>query len=134
MTRGFVLDSFAVMAWLKNSEPSAGKVNGILVSGMPIAMSAINVGEVLYTLQKRFSAQYADLFLARVPNMPVEIVTPDFDDIIEAAKIKARYPLAYADAFAAQLSMKRRFPLVTGDPELRAVSGLELVWLDPDLV
>jgi predicted nucleic acid-binding protein len=132
MKQGFVLDSFAVLAWLKNAEPSSSTVNQILLSGSDVAMSAINVGEVVYILQKRFRPSQAELFLKRLPNLPFEIVTPSLQDILEAAALKARYPIAYADAFAAQLALKRERPLVTGDPEFKAIAGLELVWLEPD--
>jgi predicted nucleic acid-binding protein len=38
----------------------------------------------------------------------------------------ARFPIAYADAFAAALAQKYNCPLVTGDPEFRRVDQLEL--------
>ena len=132
MNSGYVLGSFAVLAWLKNFEPSASTVNGILLSDDYVAMSAINVGEVVYTLQKRFSSGRAELFLRRLPNLPIEIVTPSFEDILDAAQLKARYPIAYADAFAAQLAFKKQLSLVTGDPEFRVIHNLELVWLDSE--
>jgi predicted nucleic acid-binding protein len=43
--------------------------------------------------------------------------------------LKGRYPIAYADAFAAALAQKHRCPLVTGDPEFRTVAGLDLDWI-----
>lgn len=132
MNRGYVLDSFAIMAWLKNSEPSASTVNGILLGDADVVMSAINIGEVAYTLRKRFRPKDAELFLSRVPNLPFEIVVPAFPDILEAATLKSRYPISYADAFAAQLALKRDAPLVTGDPEFRGIAGLTFVWLPPD--
>ena len=124
---GYVLDSFALLAWL-NAEPSAAKVRNILQS-RTTAISAINVGEVAYILRKRFDASKVDLFLQRLPSFPFEIVTPALEDILEAAALKAKYPISYADAFAAQLALKRKQPLVTGDPEFRAVPGLKLTWL-----
>ena len=132
MKPGFVLDSFAVLAWLKNAEPSASTVNQILLGGSDVAMSAMNVGEVVYILQKRFSPERAELFLKFLPNLPFEIVTPSLQDILEAAALKARYPISYADAFAAQLALKTERPLVTGDTEFKAIADLELVWLGPD--
>jgi predicted nucleic acid-binding protein len=49
--------------------------------------------------------------------------------IRNAALLKGRYPIAYADAFAAALAQKYRCPLVTGDPELRSIADLELDWI-----
>jgi predicted nucleic acid-binding protein len=52
-----------------------------------------------------------------------------------AATLKARYPISYADGFAAATAMLRQAPLVTGDPELRAMAKkekvLRLEWLGP---
>ena len=110
MGPGFVLDSFAVLAWLKNAEPSASTVNQILLGGSDVAMSAMNVGEVVYILQKRFSPERAELFLKLLPNLAFEIVTPSLQDIMEAAALKARYPISYADAFAAQLARRPNVP------------------------
>lgn len=64
--------------------------------------------------------------------MPVEVVTPSLQDIVEAAEVKAWYPIASADAFAAQLAVKRKAPLVTGDPEFRMMADLTFVWLAAD--
>jgi hypothetical protein len=35
--------------------------------------------------------------------------------------LKARFPIALADAFAVQVAREKDVPLVTGDPEIRAV-------------
>lgn len=60
--------------------------------------------------------------------LPVTIEVPAKDDIWDAAILKSRFPIAYADAFAAALALKHRCPLVTGDPEFRRVHDLELDW------
>ena len=49
---------------------------------------------------------------------------------LRAAEIKVRHPLAYADAFAAALTMQAEAALVTGDPEFRKLEEDLLVeWL-----
>lgn len=49
---------------------------------------------------------------------------------MEAAKIKGRYPVSYADAFAIATTLELEATLVTGDPEYNAVSTLiEILWL-----
>ena len=45
-------------------------------------------------------------------------VLPDRALILEAARIKADYPMSYADAFAAATAIQLGAPLWTGDPEL----------------
>jgi predicted nucleic acid-binding protein len=61
--------------------------------------------------------------------MPATIEVPTAEDIWNAASLKGRFPIAYADAFAAALAQKYNCPLVTGDPELRLVDQLELDWI-----
>lgn len=47
-----------------------------------------------------------------------------------AAEIKARFPLAYADAFAVATAIRHNARIVTGDPEFAQVSDMvEIVWL-----
>lgn len=61
--------------------------------------------------------------------LPVTIEAPTADEIWDAAVLKGLYPIAYADAFVAALARKYQCPLVTGDPELRSLSDLELDWI-----
>ena len=49
---------------------------------------------------------------------------------LTAAHIKAKHPLAYADAFAAALAMREEATLVTGDPEFKALDQfLTIEWV-----
>jgi len=61
--------------------------------------------------------------------LPATIEVPTADDIWSAAALKGRFPIAYADGFAAALAQKYNCPLVTGDPEFRRVDQLELDWI-----
>jgi len=38
---------------------------------------------------------------------------------MEAARLKATYPLSFADCFAAATAIRERAALVTGDPEFK---------------
>lgn len=93
-------------------------------------MSWINAGEVYYlTARKRGPAQ-AEEFLARLPSLPLRLVSPDADGIISAAKLKSKYRISYADAFAAALAMRDSAVLVTGDPELRTlIETVSVEWI-----
>jgi len=49
---------------------------------------------------------------------------------IEAAKLKAKYPVAYADCFAAALALKKNIKLVTGDPEFKKLErDVRIEWI-----
>jgi predicted nucleic acid-binding protein len=94
-----------------------------------LLMSAINVGEVYYYLRKRRSEDLAASWRESSRTLPATIEVPTAEDIWNAAELKSRFPIAYADALAAALAQKYHCPLVTGDPELRSVERLELDWI-----
>jgi predicted nucleic acid-binding protein len=91
-------------------------------------MSAINVGEVYCFLREHHSKELAESWRESSRTLPVTIEVPTGDDIWNAAMLKSRFPIAYADAFAAALALKYNCPLVTGDPEFRRVDELEVDW------
>lgn len=128
-----VLDSWAVLEWISGRDPAAGRVASLLAESEAgtarLFISAINVGEVYYFLRKNHSQALAESWRESSETFPVTIEVPAMNEIWDAALIKGRYPIAYADAFAAALALKYRWPLVTGDPELRSVSDLELDWI-----
>jgi len=51
-------------------------------------------------------------------------------DVLAAAKMKAQFPISYADAFAISTALRAQAVVVTGDPEFHAVAHLvEILWL-----
>ena len=130
-----VVDSWALLAWIRD-EPNAGRVNAILQDAeagkVRLYMSWINAGEVYYMLARKHSPQVADEFLGRLPSLPLQLVLPDDEDIIAAARMKSAVKLSYADAFAAVLSQTLGATLLTGDPELGQMSHvLRIEWIGP---
>ena len=62
--------------------------------------------------------------------MPIRSIVPTEDEIIEAARIKGRHRISYADSFAASLAIQQRVPLITGDTDFKRLSpSLELDWI-----
>lgn len=118
---------------MRGREPAMNVVAQLLAEAEQGAarlfMSAMNVGEVYYFLHKHESVELAEAWRAVSRTLPVTIEVPGADDIWHAAALKARFPIAYADAFAAALAQKHQCPLVTGDPEFRVVTHLELHWI-----
>jgi len=118
--RTHVLDANALYRYLTNGD-GAQIVEDLFVqataTGMPILMSAVNWGEVFYTLVKKVGLTKTDKLMAdmlsRVPLSPVA-VTPE--DAQRAARLKAQYNLPYANAFAAALTGNQHL-LVTADVE-----------------
>jgi ribonuclease VapC len=49
----------------------------------------------------------------------------------EAAKLKGRYRIAYADCFAAALSAKLKAAVITGDPEFNKLENeVSIHWIN----
>lgn len=57
----------------------------------------------------------ADRFMERLPSLPIRLVLPNAEDVLAAAKLKARRRISYADGFAAALAQREEAALVTGD-------------------
>ena len=130
-----VLDSWPIVEWIKGRQPATDIVNGLFAEAEAgtarLFTSAINVGEVYYYVCKYHSETLAESWRESSRTLPITIEVPTADEIWDAALLKARYPIAYADAFAAALAQKYRCPLVTGDPEFRSVPDLDLDWIGP---
>ena len=131
--RRSLLDSFALLAFL-NKERGFEKVKLLLraaaASSEPMLMNEISLGEVCYVTAKARSTKHAEEFRQRLETLPIQPVSNSFSDVLEAAQIKARFPIPYADAFAVATAMRMDAVLVTGDPELQAVDDLVRIdWL-----
>ena len=128
-----VLDSWAILEWIGGRQPARDLVGKLLSEAEEgqarLLMSAINVGEVYYFLRKHHGPALAESWRESSRTLPATIEVPSLEDIWNAALLKGKYPIAYADAFAAALAQKYNCPLVTGDPELRSVDQLELDWI-----
>lgn len=122
-----VLDSWAVLRFLEGAEPSAELVAGLLAAEPPL-MSWINLGEVHYIL-RRSHGEEAAIESVRDLRDVVDVRLPDEQLVLDAARLKADYPMAYADAFGAALAIAEGACLWTGDPEL-LVDGSAWQWRD----
>jgi predicted nucleic acid-binding protein len=134
-----VFDAYALMAWLQE-EQGALQVEEWLAKAeqkeTDIFVSVINLGEVYYRMQKVGQAEAAEEFLQdiRIRAIPIKLTPATNRRVWAAAKLKARYPIAYADGFAAALAQELHSPLLTGDRdfELLARDGaIQVVWLPP---
>jgi predicted nucleic acid-binding protein len=83
--------------------------------GAPVLMSAVNWGEVYYSLVKRVGLVKTDNMMSEMARrVPLSVVTVTPDDAVRAARLKAQCNLPYVDAFAAALTGSQRV-LVTAD-------------------
>lgn len=133
-----VLDSWPILEWVKEKPLTSDVVEHILADATSgttrLLMSAVNVGEVYYFLWKYQDQRLADEWRRSTSTLPIGIEAPTIGEIWDAASLKGQYRISYADAFAAALAQKHDCPLITGDPEFRAIPGLELDWIGPATV
>jgi len=131
--RPHVLDAHALMAFLereKGFDTVAELFSEALTTNSRLLMTSVNVGEVLYmTLRECGAGRTAEVERV-VSELPIEVVTVDLPLARKAAEYKATKRMSYADCFAAALAAQLKGPVVTGDPEFRAVEkGVEVIWL-----
>lgn len=115
-----VLDSWALLAVLKE-EPAAEIVSSAWFD-QGAAMCSVNLGEVLYVETRRVgrarSKQAVDAARA-----DMTVVDPDWELVTIAAAAKAGGGISYADAFCVATAQRLDAPVLTGDPEIVAMSG-----------
>jgi predicted nucleic acid-binding protein len=105
-----------VLRFLEGGSAAARRVRQVLRQSRPI-MSWINLGEVYYTIHRVAGAGEAEATLALLrPMLTLDPATPE--RVLAAARVKARHPLAYGDAFAVATAAAHQAILLTGDPEL----------------
>lgn len=130
----YVMDSFAMIAFFED-EPGADRVAEILKSLMArkakAYMSVINWGEVYCNTLREEGVKTAEKVIEQLRKYPIELVDADLKLTYEAAKLKGRYKIAYADCFAAALSRKLNAVIVTGDSEFRKLEDeYSIQWLE----
>jgi len=97
-----------------------------------VLFSLINYGECLYVVERAQGLQQAQLAIGIIDQLAVRVVSADRSLVFEAAHIKARYPISYADAFGVALAKRNRACVMTGDPEFKTVEPEVAVHWLPD--
>lgn len=133
MTRVYVLDSSAIIAQIRH-QPGYFRVHALLQQAQAldcqIYMSEIDVGEVLYVIEREKGLAGVQNFISTLKEGPIQLVPASFERIQSVAHLKAHYPVSYADACAAVLAQELNATLVTSDPEFHAVQHLlHIEWL-----
>ena len=126
-----VLDAYALLAFLKG-EGGHHRVKELMAAAdQDLLINAVNAGEVFYIVARARGAREADYFLNVIlPSLPVAVLDNSFEDVIEAARLKAAHALSFADCFAAATAIRERAALVTGDREFEKLGRIvEIEWL-----
>jgi ribonuclease VapC len=97
---------------------------------VPRLISAINVGELIYIVQRRSGEEAKLQMLVKLNSLGLTILPCPNELIFRAAELKARFAMSYADTFAVASAMEHNATLVTGDPEFRQVGQLvKILWV-----
>lgn len=129
----YVLDASALVAFFED-RPGAEKVEELLARAAearrPLLMSAVNWGEVYYSVRRAQGEPVAQAIVRRIAQLPIEIVDADLPLTALAASLKAQHQLPYAACFAAALAQLRKGTLVTSDRDFDNVhSAAMVIWM-----
>lgn len=131
MKKKSLIDSYALLAYLKQ-ENNYQKVEHLLSSrASQLLMNDINIGETFYILARERGLDKAEYFINIIlPTLPIIKIGNHFAEVIQAARIKAQYPISYADCFAVATAIREKAVIITGDPDFKHVEKMvEIDWL-----
>jgi len=133
-SNSIVLDSFALIGYLEN-EMFAARVEKLLKKArqgkIRVYLHAIHLGEVYYIILREQGPDLADLAYARIKAFPLRYIDIINEELLRtAARLKANYPISYADSFAASLAVIYNASLLTGAPEFKKLEKKENISID----
>ena len=129
-----VLDSFAIIGYLEN-EKFAARIEKFLNQArrgkVRVYLHAIHLGEVYYLTLREQGQELADLAYARIKAFPLQYIDIIDEKLLRtAARLKAFYPISYADSFAASLALVNHAALLTGAPEFKELEKKEKISIE----
>jgi ribonuclease VapC len=131
--RNYLFDAFPLLCWLQEEhgyEMIDDLLNEAEEGRALISIHIINLGEVYYRICRVTGIEQAEEMLSKIRLLPIRVLSISDEDVMGAAKIKARYPISYADAFVVTKALQSGATVVTGDPEYKVVSKLvKILWV-----
>ena len=129
----YVFDSYAVTAFFEN-EPGAEKVEDALRKLFSKEargwMSVVNWGEVYYSTYREQGHEIAEKAISQLSRYPVELVGVDQVLAKDAALLKGKYRVAYADCYATVLARRMNALVLIGNPEFEILKNeVQILWL-----
>jgi predicted nucleic acid-binding protein len=128
----YVLDTHALFAFLQR-EPGEQLVARLLeraATDIALNLSLLNFGEIAYIAERERGYVTAQRILDDIRRLPITVCEVSEERVLAAARIKATRRVSYADAFAVALAQELSATLVSGDPEIRALSHVvSVLWL-----
>lgn len=129
-----VLDSYSLLAYIEGEAGAETMIEIFRIardSGRSLFLSVVNWGEVYYITMREAGHERAEEVAHLISTLPIQIVPADLDLTRQAAELKSKHRMSYADCFAAALARQRKAELVTGDRDFRQVEGkVKILWLE----
>jgi len=131
--KNYLFDAFPLLCWLQE-EPGHELVEDLLTQAEEdkifLSLHIINLGEIFYRVYRLAGLRKAGDIIKKIRLLPIKIVSVSDGTVMEAAEIKGKYPISYADAFAVATALQTGATLVTGDPEYKVVSKMiKILWV-----
>jgi ribonuclease VapC len=128
-----LFDSYAILEFYQD-ETGADRVEDILRSSQKGSIrsyiSEINLGEIYYQTIRRIGRDAAKAQLEQFYTLPIQVIAPSTDIILQASEIKAEYAISYADCFAVATALTFEASILTGDPEFKKVEHvIKITWI-----
>lgn len=117
-----IVDSSVILAIAFGEEHAAWAAEKLRENRGDLAMSTVNLTEVLVRLEDRRPDLIDDLE-DRILASGIRFVPPDVEQARIAARARLRFPLNLGDCFAYALARVERSPVLTIDADFRAVDA-----------
>jgi len=132
-SRTYVLDANAIMDFVE-AGPGSGKVAQLLKDAAQpqttVMISAVNWGEVFYSLWQRNGEAVARNVTSRLAKLPFQIIAVDVPQALKAGEIKVRHKIPYVDCLAAALAALSDATLVTSDRDFEKLGRhFPILWI-----
>ena len=129
----YILDSFAMLAYLETEVGATTvreKLQSALKNEIALYMPTINLGEMLYIIERERGLSTAQQVYAQFQQLPIQLLDAELPRILAASHIKAQTPISYADAFVVAAAQELEATILTGDPEFKKVkTPVQIEWL-----
>ena len=127
----YILDSFAIIAYLSNEE-GADKVEELINKAekgeIKLFMNYVNLGEVYYIVAREFGTAKANEAVTIVKRLLIEFVQVNKSLALTAGRIKAVHNLSYVDTFVVAIAIDKKGIIVTGDREFEGAYS-NILWI-----
>src|SRR5580658_2537585 len=133
MVKSYVLDASALIFYLE-TKPAGHKVVELLKEAAhgraQILMSPVNCGEAYGKVVREMGHERAAAVMNSLQPLPIRFVDVTKQRAFQAAELKIKHKLYFADSFAAALAKEHKAILVTSDSDFRRLGhDCPILWL-----